>query len=73
MAKSQRMVEIDKFLLVEGAPNVIRIFSHVGWFHDLGIMWAPQNNNKIVYYSYIQIDTWKFGWSYTNCIIHMDH
>jgi hypothetical protein len=38
------MVEIDKFLLVEGAPNVITIFSHVGWFHDLGIMWAPPKN-----------------------------
>ena len=48
--------------------NII-LFNHVGWFHDLEIyqlyFMGPSNTIRIfIYYSYIQANTWRFGWSY---------
>jgi hypothetical protein len=35
---------------------------------------GPLNKVRIfIYYSYIQVDTWKYGWSYTLGIIHKIH
>ena len=34
------------------------------------IMWLPLNKVEIlVHYSYIQADTWRFGWSYTPSLL----
>ena len=47
-------------------------------FHDLGIcqLYYVGGLNRVrifVYYSYIQVDTWKFGGSYIPDTIHMIH
>ena len=56
----------------------IPLSRHVGQFHDPGIcqLYCVGPLNKVrmfIYYSYIRVDTWKFGWSYTPGTMHMNH
>jgi hypothetical protein len=50
----------------------------VGLFHEPKIFQSfhvapPYKVRAFLYYSYIQADTWTFGWSYTPNTIHMNH
>ena len=61
----------------ESTANITS-FNHVGRFHDPRIcqmyfMRAPNKVRVSIYYSYIQADTWKFGWSNTPNAFHMTH
>jgi hypothetical protein len=54
------------------------LFSHVSMFYDPRIcslysIDPRKQQEKCVYYSYIEVDTWKVWWSYTRGIIHINH
>ena len=52
----------------------VTLISHVGLVpltleYVNYILWGPQQVVIFMYYAYIQAHTWKFGWSYTTCLL----
>ena len=76
MCRGLYKLEVIINLMVQLEIN-ITLFNHVGMFHDFRIcqlryVMPPNKVQIFVYYSYIQVDIWKFGWSYAPVTVHMN-
>ena len=55
--------------------NILQPYGSVSWPWNMSLKFGGSPNKIIlfIYYSHIQVDTWKFGWSCIHGTIHMNH
>ena len=73
--RSSKCQSLKQSLVYFASWNIIQPCGPVPWPQNRSIIFCGPSSKvrTFVCYSYIQVDIWKFGWSYTPNTIHVSH